>query len=213
MYVKWIVCSVKKEQRKAFSNAQEKWIEIQKAEGFVGQAGGWDINNENEACIISFWENRESLEFFMKNIHDTIFFGNKQSETYETISVKYFESKSEIKGSAFSLTEAIRNGKSLQITNCSLNPVKKEHFEKMLKTVCLLGMKKSKGMLGGLFSKPKEDNSHFLVSTFWDSIETHNDYVKNQLPILQTKSNMDLDIDRLTGRQVLLTDSWRILKK
>ena len=212
MYVKWIVCSIRKGLRKEFSNAQEKWIETQKAEGFVGQVGGWDINNENDACIISFWENRKSLEFFMRNIHDKIFYGNKQSEIYESISVVYFENILEIKGSSYSLTEAIKHGKLLSISDCSLNYRKADHFEKIQKAIWLPRIKKSNGMLGGLFSKTEIGIPRYLVSTFWDSIKNHNNYVKNKLPIFRAEIKVDKDIDIMIGKQVLLIDSWRIIK-
>jgi hypothetical protein len=51
MYIKWIVCDVKKSLEKDFSLAQEKWIGIQSTEGLIGQLGGWDLKHANVACV------------------------------------------------------------------------------------------------------------------------------------------------------------------
>lgn len=92
MYIKWIVCTVKEDKRLEFSIAQEQWSETALAEGFIAQFGGWDNEHENEACIISFWESKRHLEDFMKSLHDTIFAGNNQAETYDSIMVRHFDS-------------------------------------------------------------------------------------------------------------------------
>jgi hypothetical protein len=65
MHIKWIVCEIKNSFEKEFSTAQEQWIETQNSVGFIGQVGGWDLNHNKTACIISFWKNRDSLNLFM----------------------------------------------------------------------------------------------------------------------------------------------------
>ena len=211
MYIKWLVCSVKKGLRNDFSKAQEKWIETQKAEGFMGQVGGWDINNENDAGIISFWENKALLENFMKNSHDDILLNSHQSGTYESIVVGHFESNLEMEGRASSLIDAMKLGKLLRIADCSVKRHRTEHFEKVQKTVWLAGMKRSEGMLGGMFAKAATNPPRYLVATFWDSVANHQNYVRNELPVLQKKSKVDEDINVIVGKQVLLKDSWLIV--
>lgn len=49
MYLKWIVCNVKKEKIREFSVAQQKWDQLSTAEGFInskkdklfGKLGEW----------------------------------------------------------------------------------------------------------------------------------------------------------------------------
>ncbi len=211
MYVKWIVCNVRENLRKEFADTQEKWIETQDADGFIGQVGGWDLNNKNDACIISFWEHKESLQSFMRNIHDKIFYGNEQSKLYESISVVYFESEFDMEGSSSSLAEAIRLGKLLRVADCWVNQERIAHFEEVQQTIWLPGMKKANGMLGGLFSKEAGGISRYLVSTFWDSVENHNNYVKRNLPIFRKEAQVAQNLDTMVGRQVLLIDSWSII--
>ena len=146
MYIKWIVCEVKNNSEKEFSAAQEQWVETQNSDGFIGQVGGWDINNKNTACIISFWENENSLNLFMKNIHDKIFFMNNQSKYYNSIKVDHFNSLLNMEGKLNTLIDVLNNGKLLRIGDYFVKKEKNEHFETVQKNIWLPGMKKIKGM-------------------------------------------------------------------
>lgn len=53
MLLKTIFCKVEEEKRELFSDAQEKWRDLQYLDGFYGQFGGW---NEAEACVYTLWE-------------------------------------------------------------------------------------------------------------------------------------------------------------
>ncbi len=79
MYLKYIICDVKKDKINEFSLAQEQWNQSAVAEGFVAQLGGWNTNNQKEACILSFWEHPKYLENFMVNFHDQISELNKEA--------------------------------------------------------------------------------------------------------------------------------------
>jgi len=211
MYIKWIVCQVKEGMREAFSRAQEQWISTAQAEGFIAQAGGWNIEDKNEACIIAFWESREHLEQFMASLHDRIFEENRQSATYHTISVSYFDSLLEMDGQADSLKEAIRNSSLLRIADCDVWPESVKHFEAVQRSVWLPGMKQSEGMLGGMFSKASNQPHRYLVSTFWDSAEHHDRYANEKVPVLREKTAVGQDLNHITGRQIALVESWRVI--
>jgi heme-degrading monooxygenase HmoA len=213
MHIKWIVCEIKNSFEKEFLTAQEQWIETQNSVGFIGQVGGWDLNHNKTACIISFWKNRDSLNLFMKNIHDKIFFNNSQSKYYDSIKVAYFDSVLKMEGEFDSLIETLNNGKILRVADCIVKKEKTEHFEKVQKNIWIPGMKKSHGMLGGKFSKATDNTSRYLVSTFWDSIQNHEKYIEQELPKYKNESNMNNDIIRIVGRKILLVDSWKIIKK
>jgi len=212
MYIKWIVCDVIERQRENFSIAQNEWYKTKKAGGFIAQAGGWDSKNKNKACIISFWKNKESLDFFMKNTHDIIFNKNEQVNTYSAITVSYFKSKLVMYGKTGLLTDAIKLAKFLRIADCEIKSKKIEHFEKVQKTIWFTGMKKSKGMLNGVFSQKSDNKCRYLVSSFWDGINNHKNYVKNKLPKYKVEADIKNDIIKMTGKQVLLVDSWKIIK-
>ncbi len=212
MFVKWIVCEVEDDQKQAFSKAQEKWKEIVVAKGFLAQTGGWDIDNQGIACVISFWEKAEALDFFMKNIHDKIFHENKQSNTYKSINIGYFSDKIEMHGQSDSLTDAFRKSSFLRIADCFVKPGRTGHFEKVQKEIWLPGMRNSHGMLGGVFSKDVNNSNRYLVSTFWDNETNHTRYVNSILPVLQKKADIKNDLENISGRKISLVDSWKVIQ-
>jgi heme-degrading monooxygenase HmoA len=213
MYVKWIVCNVEKGLEEAFSKAQELWIETQNAPGFIGQVGGWDLKSKNTACIISFWEEEGALKLFMKNMHDKIFSDNKQSDYYTDINVDYFNSLLKMEGRLNSFKDVFSEAQLLRIADCKVHAQRTDHFENVQRNIWLPGMKKAKGMLGGRFSKAEDETSRYLVSSFWDSIGHHTNYVEKALPEYKIKADINKDIDSIMGWQVSLVDSWRVIGK
>ncbi|MGV6846521.1 MAG: YdbC family protein [Lutibacter sp.] len=211
MYIKWIVCQVNNHQKNAFSLAQEKWRETASCNGFLGQVGGWNLQNNNEACIISFWKDKESLTNFMNNIHDYIFFKNKQSKTYTSISIAYFKSILTMEGSENSISKAIKNGQILRIAVCEVQQNKKTHFLEVQKSIWLPTMKNSEGMLGGEFSINEKNNFQYLVSTFWDTLDNHHFYTQNQLPENKKAAKINEDIKMIKGYLVSLEQNWTVL--
>ena len=71
-----------------FSNAQEKWRDIQHLDGFHGQFGGW---NENEACVFTLWEDRSAYQSFMNGAHDTIYVNSNQKIRFFRVKLNYFK--------------------------------------------------------------------------------------------------------------------------
>jgi heme-degrading monooxygenase HmoA len=213
MYIKWIVCKVPVSSKNEFSSAQEKWNGTKSVNGFIAQAGGWNLLDENDACIISYWESEDALKYFMSNLHNQILSENKQDQFYTSISVNHFNSILLMEGESSALTEAINNAKLLRIADCRVKQNKIEHFEKVQKDIWQPGMRKANGMLGGIFSKSVNDANKYLVSTFWDNPENHTGYVNNILPILREKADVSNDLNTITGKQILLADSWKIINE
>ena len=90
MLVKHIICTVAPNNRRAFSEAQETWIQIRNTRGFIGQLGGWALTDGTAAHILSFWKNEIDLKNFMDHLHDTIFNNNRQVETYDSITISHY---------------------------------------------------------------------------------------------------------------------------
>ena len=211
MYIKWIVCDVKEGKKQEFTLAQDKWIKTADAEGFIAQVGGWDLKNNSEACIISFWDNKDFLENFMNDLHDTIFDKNKQADTYNSIDISHFVDRLNIEGRSDLLRNAIKTGKSLSIADCNLNSEKSVHFEKVLKEIWTPGKKRSEGMPEGIFSKSSNNNLRYLVLTFLNSIENQNNNVLNMLAAYGNKTTISDDITKMKERVIKLVDSWQII--
>ncbi|GET23268.1 DUF4937 domain-containing protein [Prolixibacter denitrificans] len=211
MYIKWIVCQVKEGMKDAFSRAQEQWISTGQAEGFIAQVGGWNVQSENEACIIAFWESRGHAERFMVSLHDRVVEENRQSETYHAINVAYFDGLLEMEGQAASLVEAVRTGELLRIADCEVHSGRTEHFESVQQSVWLPAMQQAEGMLRGMFSKAEDGSNRYLVSTFWDTAVHHDHYQTEQVPLLRERASVTDDLHAITGKQVRLVKSWNVL--
>lgn len=213
MYIKWIVCYVKNDKKQEFSIAQEKWHKTDIAKGFIAQTGGWDSKNKNIACIISFWKSKIHLENFMKNIHDNIFDENKQVDTYNSITVQYFSSLFNTKTNIQLFKKTIQNSQLLKISNYNFKNSKEKHYERVQDDNWFLEMKKTKNMLKGLLLKSSSKTSNYLVTTFWNNSENHNIYIPNKLEKLKLKADEVSDIEKITRKQVLLVDSWKVISK
>lgn len=213
MFIKWIICEVKAKNKEAFSRAQEQWVATASAEGFIAQAGGWNLKNNSEACIIAFWKSEDHLKLFMKELHDTIFHSNEQEGTYESIHVVHYETQLTMEGSANSLVEAVRNARFLRVADCKVKSGKVTHFEKVQEEIWIPAMRNSKGMLGGKFSRSVLDQNRYLVTTFWNTLENHAYYSKNILPGCRQKSEVEDDTDSVSGKLVELEPSWKVIGK
>lgn len=212
MYIKWMVCEVKEGKKQEFSLAQDTWVKTADAKGFIAQAGGWDLKNNSEACIISFWDSKNSLEHFMDDLHDTIFYKNKQADTYNWIAVSHFIDNLNIEGKSDILRNAIKTNKSLCIADCYLNSEKSVHFEKVMKEIWTPGMGRAEGIPGGIFSKSSNNNLRYLLSTFLDHMENNNNHLLNLLTVYGNKSVISDDITKMEERVIKLVDSWKIIK-
>jgi heme-degrading monooxygenase HmoA len=210
MHVKWIVCQVKKNCKSEFSSSQEQWIVSQYQSGFLGQVGGWNVKKENEACVISFWQNQLSYKNFMLELHDQVFYSNRQNETYENIEVQHFETILDMKGKDKNFIQSIKDGEYLRIADCTVKLDKIKHFIKIQNEVWLPGMGKADGMLGGTFSRSIDNNNRFLVSTLWNSKEHHEEYVSKKLSELKSKANVKEDIDSMEGKLIALEPGWKM---
>ena len=68
-------------------------------------------------------------------------------------------------------------------------------------------------MLKVLLLKSSSKTSNYLVTTFWNNSENHNIYIPNKLEKLKLKADEVSDIEKITRKQVLLVDSWKIISK
>ena len=206
-----MVCKVKLNRQPEFGAAQERWQKISNAEGFIAQTGGWNLNDNLEACIISFWQSQSHLTNFMHRLHDEIFENNQQLETYNSLTVSHFDCQLDMPGEQETLLEAIKWGKVLRIADCNVRPGRIGHFGEAQQKTWVPGMQHAKGMLGGKFSKVSNGDSRYLVSTFWDSLENHNIYQKHQVPGFRKQTDVSKDLVQISGKAISLVDSWKVL--
>ncbi len=211
MYLKWIECKASTDSKNNFSSAQEAWQHIKKCRGFIGQWGGWDTKHLETACIASLWEDSNSYQQFMGEVHDTVTETNRQETTYSSIDVRFFKGIIPMEGLHKGLRELVQNGGFVRIADCSIHHDKHDHFVDMQKAIWIPEMSRSPGMLGVSFYQGIQDLSNYLVVSFWESLDTHNDYQLNKVPQLRQQAAASKDLKSITGRLIELEASWTVL--
>ncbi len=74
-------------KKDAFSYTQQHWSALTHVPGFIGQLGGWNVEDETDSCIVGLWEDAFFYRDFMKNVHDSIFYQSGQQKTYTKLDV------------------------------------------------------------------------------------------------------------------------------
>ncbi len=161
MYLKWIICNVSEIQKESFSKAQSVWIEINNTKGFLFQTGGWNLYDDNEACILSAWKDKESYSYFMENIHDEITAKNDQQKTYESISVEFYLNDFDV----INLNDIVKDAEYLKLLNYSVNPIMVNHFEDALKSTMHI---KTNEKINIILADAKNNPDKYLYFSFWN---------------------------------------------
>jgi heme-degrading monooxygenase HmoA len=211
MLIKWILCKVSEDTREAFSQSQANWTRLKTVDGFLGQVGGWNRNEPLEACIVAFWRDQQAFDEFMKFHHDSIVEGNGQQGTFHALSVILYEGVFEIAGSAVSLQEALSSGELLRVAENVLYEGRDEHFIEQQQRVWNPGMQTYTGMLGGAFGRKCGEDVRYLVLTVRQDEAAHHEYAETAVASLRAQAQVDMDVESLVGRLVLLESRWTVL--
>jgi heme-degrading monooxygenase HmoA len=213
MIVKWIVCTVKEEDRAAFAKAQAQWSALAEVDGFCGQAGGWNLCEPNQACIIGLWRDETAYQRFMVEVHDRIFQSSKQQATYSAISVSLFESVLEIPGREPDITRALANGAVLRVADCEVIPGQEQSFLTVQHEIWNPGMQETPGQLGGLLSHmpPTERSHRHLVCSFWTNAAAHDDYVAKRVARLRERAQIERDVAKVRSSLILIEPTWKVV--
>lgn len=205
MLVKWIRCNVPENKKAMFSQAQEQWDILKNSDGFLAQVGGWDRKHTSQAAILSFWRDNDAYQVFMEDQHNTIFKENEQESTYDSISVQIYEKLQDINEQ--DILKLFSKGTILRIADCLVRDEKQDHFEWVQKNIWNVGLKKSDGMLAGVFCKNEKNHpNRYLVVSLWEHIYAHKHYVAYALPSLLEQANVKEDVIQMKGSLVELEE-------
>jgi len=205
MLLKTIFCQVEKEKKGLFSEAQEKWRGLQNLEGFYGQFGGWD---EDEACIFTVWENMNTYQKFMNEMHDPIFHNSNQKDTYVSCEIELFQTLFDIKATPF--TNVLAKNLFVRAAVCDVKRDREENFLHIQETIWNKGMEKSEGMLGGVVGRSLKNSNRYVVLSFWENEMSHQRYVKEIFPGLYELANVTEDVENINGKQVVCIKEWSV---
>ena len=208
MVVKWIVCRVPEPKRDAFAVAQSEWRLLQGTAGFLGQAGGWNVDEPTEACIVSLWTSMPHYEDFMARRHDEMLARTQQQQAYTRADVVLCERLLDIHGESGPFPAALPRAGLLRVADCQIHARRMSHFLKVQRDVWNPGMARVQGMLGGSFNWARSRDNQFVVITAWASSECHSRYMVDHFAELRHRSHAAQDIVQVTGRRVRLQPTW-----
>ncbi len=210
MFIKWIVCEVPYAFRREFSKAQEKWSRIKEVKGFIGQAGGWDEQDGNDACILSLWRDPDSHEYFMKRTHDIIFFDTHQSRYYNRLDIQFFELMYEMIPPMSPIASALIDAKMLRVDIFKSEHTGRGQIEQLSNT-WMIDMKNKREILIGAFLRNIANPSELMLVSFWKSGHSHKRSLDEIFPALKIMIRNTASFTHLKSRQVHLQEYWKIL--
>jgi hypothetical protein len=203
MFIKRIVCQVDQDQKKAFSKAQEQWANIRNTKGFVGQIGGWQVENESTAVIISFWKNSNNYEFFMKHIHDGITHQNKQDAYYNAIKTSFYESLSTTLENKNNFKNSLIHAKVLKTTHIFL---KKSMDEIFTKPLLIKNLKENHWPYLIISKNIKNPKSLFILSLL-ENLDAKQEISYNKSVSYELKGF----IENIKNESIILEKNWLII--
>ncbi|EEL99433.1 Antibiotic biosynthesis monooxygenase [Bacillus mycoides DSM 2048] len=196
---------MEEEKRELFSDAQEKWRDLQYLDGFYGQFGGW---NEGEACVYTLWEDRNAYQSFMNDAHDTIFLNSNQEGTYISCNIEMFQTLYDITETP--LKDVTAQGSFVRVAICDVKEGKEKYFLHTQETIWNKGMENAKGMLGGVVGKSLKTENRYIVLTYWQDEIAHELYMKEIFPELYQLANVNEYVENINGKRVIREEEWSV---
>jgi heme-degrading monooxygenase HmoA/quinol monooxygenase YgiN len=210
LLLKWIVCHVSESERERFATAQEAWARIASSKGFLAQAGGWDRNAPECACIVSAWNDDRSYRAFMAAAHDEVADASGQPGTYDSVQTRLYEPVLWMAGTRENLFDCFAAGGGLRVAECRVRAKRGTSFESAQLEVWAPGMAATGGMLAGVALR-SESGSDYLILSQWRDEAAHDDYCSHVLPGLRELARAEEDVEALVGRWVPLEPAWTVL--
>jgi len=205
MLLKTIFCKVEEEKREMFSDAQEKWRDLQHLDGFHGQFGGW---NEDEACVYTLWEDRGAYQSFMNGAHDIIYLNSNQKDTFLSCEIELFQTLYDIADTP--LKDVIKQGSFVRVAICDVKQQKENQFLHKQETIWDKEMEKIKGMLGGVVGKSLKHENRYIVLTYWKDEIAHERYMKEIFPGLYQLANINEYVESINRKKIIRKEEWSV---
>lgn len=212
MIVKWFRCKVPIGQRKDFSRVIEKQGDEDRAEGFLGRIGGWNIKKPTEASILAFWQDQKSYNTYMEKYRPQWMEAFPETQKYSYTTVLY-KKEMDIPGEeSISLYQDFSGGENhlIKIGDVQVSEEQLEHFLLVQQSVWNMSMSHAPGMLTGMFAEALDQKQRFLVLTRWRSEQEYQAYENHLLPKLLHWTYGD-DVSQFRGRCIRLVRKWSVL--
>ena len=201
MILTWTRCKVPDGRRDEFIRTVAGAKQFSELPGFCGQVGGWDLAHRDAACLLRSWWDEYSYKLYVDN-ND----GSRDSEFTafgNTIKVDVFHSELQVSGESRQFRDWIAKAKVLRVSDCLVKMEREQNFALAEIDVLAPGIQKAKGLYGCLFNRLIGTAPRYLVTTFWNSLDAHTEYLQEIFPKLASDANL---ADILTVLETTLVD-------
>ena len=206
MLVKWIVAEAS--DRAAFDQAQRRWAELIRYDGFMGQVGGWLDPFPAKAGILAVWRDPGTYRRFMETDHDDL--TKPQSETYARIETSV-------------ATVIMRIGESdprflvesagcVRVTDATLEPDSSPIFVARQMQIWNPALEGADGMLGALICRLDHSPDRFLAASFWRDRPALENFQQTIFPATSKQADMESYMKAMVICHFSPEPSWRIVK-
>lgn len=207
MWLKWIRCRVRPEQRAAFSEGQRQWDRCAGIEGFRGQLGGWRGEAppaEPEACLLAFWSDEPSYRRFMQREHDQVL--EHAGRQWEVITVHFAEILMEVPGSHRDPLEALPLCRVLRCLEHDLPGAELEERLEKQRGIWATGLPSHQGLLCGLSAWDTQPN-RLLNLSLWQDATSQRLFQEQVFPGLARRAGLP---DRLELSCIPVEPTWTV---
>ncbi|MED3786062.1 hypothetical protein P4576_02205 [Peribacillus frigoritolerans] len=105
------------------------------------------------------------------------------------------------------MTDFVDKGKLLRVAECSVEKVKRDHFEQVLKDAGNRAM--TPGMLSGEFGK--RQNGRYMDASLCDNEYSHQRYADKELPALIKEAGVKDSTQRISVSLIELHPKWAVI--
>lgn len=207
MFLRWTVCRVADRERDSFAQTQALGTRGRPSSGFLGQVGGWEQQDSQQACLATFWRDENAFLRSMTLVGDAEA-GEPHDQTYLALSMESFEHLLEIPAQSQEMGDALWRATCLTVTEYWVRKGRVPHFLSMQRRVWRPGSQLVPGHLFGLLFKDQSLPHRFLSVHFWEQPEQVQEYRQDKALVLMELSQLEQDVESQSQHLILLEPRW-----
>ena len=202
MLAKWIV--VDASNRAAFDEAQKRWSDLVKYDGFIVQLGGWVDSFPAKAGILSFWHDFGAYRQFMETGHAEV--AQQQRETFEHIETAIASVIMRINQPDPRLLA--ESAQCLRVSDATLQPNSSPIFVARQLEIWNPILQSADGMLGALVCRVDANRDRFLAASFWRDRPALENFQETIFPGTSERAGTETYMKSLIPYHFTLEQTW-----
>jgi hypothetical protein len=206
MLAKWI--AVDASNRAAFDDAQKRWSDLVKYDGFIVQVGGWVDTFPAKAGILRIWRNFGAYRQFMETGHAEL--ALQQKEVCEHIEIT-------IAGVIMHINQPdprllAGSAECLRVSDFTLQPNSSPIFVARQMEIWNPALGSADGMLGALICHVEGNRDRFLGASFWRDRAALENFQTTVFPATSQQAETESYTKSLVSYHFALEPGWRVVK-